>query len=345
MSISKELNLAKLAMMNAGKELADKNFDKAATLYGEAANHYLKAGGNEKNNHIARLNQGSALVSGDREVEALAILKPLETDGFAGGELTNNLYAAHYNLGLKQIAAAPVDLTEAIQSFTAAKTYKETVDVCYRLGDALLKHGEFAEAEIEFTNLLGKGLAPAAFPASLKLNTSCQLISSQAQQGKALDDDTLLDAKNTFDAIDPADQNASKADADFIVLRLAEKYFIGGEVAKAVAVLDSLEAAIPGTLETNLTALKELGLYKHTAGNSKEAVKFLLGLTKAYANSAEAPVSEIAEHAKSQADDIVINVSNPDADTVSSNILNTDFTDLGAIGALDAMINTYFDVA
>jgi hypothetical protein len=330
MSISKELNLAKLAMSNAGKALGAKNFDQAATLYGEAAGHYLNAGGNETNNHIARLNQGSALVSGDREVEALAILDKLQTDGYGVDELTDNLYAAHYNLGLKQ---RTTDLTEAIKNFTAAKTYKETVEVCYRLGDALLQNGEFAEAEIEFTNLLGK-LAPAEFPASLKLNTYCQLISSQAKQGKVLDYDILVDAKNTFDAIDLADQNASKADADFIVLRLAEKYFIDGEVAKAAAVLDSLEAAIPGTLVTNLKSLEGLALHANGNGDHKGAVHFLLGITEAYANSAEAPVSEIAEHARSQADTIVTQDARPGSEDLSDHILGNTYT--------HAEIDTYF---
>jgi hypothetical protein len=334
MSISKELNLAKLAMSNAGKALGAKNFDQAATLYGEAAGHYLNAGGNETNNHIARLNQGSALVSGDREVEALAILDKLQTDGFAVGELTDNFYAAHYNLGLKQIAAAPADLTAVIQSFTSAKTYKETVEVCYRLGDALLQNRDFAAAEIEFKNLLDKGLAPAEFSASLKLNTCCQLISSQAQQGKVLDYNILVDAKNTFDAIDPADQNAYKADADFIVLRLANKYFIDGEVVKAVAVLNSLEALIPGTLETNLKSLEGLALHINENGDHKGAVHFLLGITEAYANSPEAPVSEIAEHARSQADTIVTQDARPGSENLSDHILGNTYT--------HAEIDTYF---
>lgn len=338
MSIYKELNSAKQAMGEAKTAEKTGDFGKAAALYNKAANHY-GAGGRQDNKHIALLNQGSALVSANDEAAAIVIFQQLETDGFTDPALARNLYAAHYNLGLKKVAT---DVSAAIASFTAAKIYNSTVDTCYRLADVLLKNGKFANAETEFAALLSKAPAPAEFSLALKLNTYCLLMRSQTEQGKAVDEATLLAAKDAFNAMASADKVAHKDEADYIIQRLAAKYFSEGKSADAKKVLKEEEDAIAGTEKPNLEALEKLALHTHKNGDSKGAVHFLLNIAEAFYSSTEPALSGIAAHAIGQAEAIVTNYNKPNASDVSQHIFDNAFTDLKAIGALHAEIDAYF---
>jgi tetratricopeptide (TPR) repeat protein len=298
--MSKENNAARLAMIKADKEFKDGNFNDSATLYAEAAINY-KAARNNANYQIALTNQGAALIEAGTFEECIEVLKAAVDAGLNSPELKTNLASAYYNLGRQQ--SGPLSLDEAITNFTEAKKYQVTAETCYQLGNALLLNGEFPKAQKEFTDLLDKNLPEDQFSLELKLNSYCQLISSQEKQGNPVDKNTLLDAQKVLKNIlnwQASDEH--KAEAHFISVRLTSEHLKAGEYNEALALLNEEEAAIPGIMEDSLKELEQFALHKNNDGDKKEALHMLWFIAE---NFNTPPNEDIAERSKAEATAIV----------------------------------------